>query len=216
MSGTRSAGWKGKVVNDARTEFGRYQCGVTTQADEGSHHTGRRGGWCRGVRAAARFAQAEKGTPPSVITQPPRQWGPDTQPETYPDPDIIQLDPSFGPYMLGITAIHRLTTGLKWAEGPAWSAQGNFLLWSDVQGNIQYRMLWEDMRETNVHDNVRFTRYRDPNFLNNVATSVRSVMRPAGPEKATGIVSAGFVKDPTDPQGRTPSNTRNGCLDEEI
>src|SRR5438067_13929253 len=65
------------------------------------------------------FAQAQKGTPPSVISQPPREWGPDAQPETYPDPDIIQLDPAFGPYMLGITAIHRLTTGLKWAEGPA-------------------------------------------------------------------------------------------------
>lgn len=113
------------------------------------------------------FAQAQKGTPPSVISQPPRQWGPDAQPETYPDPDIIQLDPAFGQYMLGITAMHRLTTGLKWAEGPAWSAQGNFMLWSDVQGNIQYRMLWEDMRETNTHDNVRFTRYRDPSFNSN-------------------------------------------------
>src|SRR6476469_6933030 len=77
------------------------------------------------------FAQAQKGAPPSVISTPPRQWGPDAQPETYPDPDIIQLDPAFGPYMLGITAIPRLTTGTKWAEGPAWSAQGRFLLWSD-------------------------------------------------------------------------------------
>jgi len=113
------------------------------------------------------FAQAQKGTPPSVITQPPRPWGPGSEPETYPDPDIVQLDPSFGPYMLGITAIHRLTTGLKWAEGPAWSSQGNYLLWSDVQGNIQYRMLWEDMRETHPTENVRFTRFRDPSYNSN-------------------------------------------------
>jgi hypothetical protein len=33
-----------------------------------------------------------------------------------------------------------------------------------------------------------------------VATSVKAVMQPAGPEKAMGIISAGFVKDPTDPQ----------------
>ena len=36
-----------------------------------------------------------------------------------------------------------------------------------VQGNIQYRMLWEDMRESNPRDNVRFTRYRDPSFNSN-------------------------------------------------
>jgi len=113
------------------------------------------------------FAQAEKGTPPSVVTQPPRQWGPGIQPETYPDPDIIQLDPAFGPYMLGITAVHRVTTGLKWAEGPAWSSQGNYLLWSDVQGNIQYRMIWEDLKEFSPHEDVRFTRYRDPSFNSN-------------------------------------------------
>jgi branched-chain amino acid transport system substrate-binding protein len=37
-------------------------------------------------------------------------------------------------------------------------------------------------------------------ILNNVSTSVGPVMRPAGPEKSTGIISAAFVKDPTDPQ----------------
>ena len=42
--------------------------------------------------------------------------------------------------------------------------------------------------------------WRPTHFLTNVATSVKAVMQPAGPEKATGIVSAGFVKDPTDPQ----------------
>src|SRR5690348_14313745 len=94
----------------------------------------------------AALAQAEKGTPPSVISNPPRQWGPGSEPETYPDPDIIQIDPSFGAYMLGITAIHRLWTGSKWAEGPAWSAQGNYLLFSDVQGNKQYRYIWDDGR----------------------------------------------------------------------
>jgi branched-chain amino acid transport system substrate-binding protein len=37
-------------------------------------------------------------------------------------------------------------------------------------------------------------------ILNNVSSSVGLVMRPAGPEKSTGIISAAFVKDPTDPQ----------------
>jgi gluconolactonase len=116
---------------------------------------------------AAGQGQSQTGTPPSVITNPPRQWGPDAQPEPYGDPDIIQLDPSFGAYMLGITAIHRLTTGFKWSEGPAWSSQGQYLLWSDVQANVQYRMMWEDMRLTDTHDNVRATRFRDPSFNSN-------------------------------------------------
>ena len=37
-------------------------------------------------------------------------------------------------------------------------------------------------------------------ILNNVPSSVGLAMRPAGPEKSTGIISAAFVKDPTDPQ----------------
>jgi gluconolactonase len=102
--------------------------------------------------------QAQQGTPPSVISNPPRQWGPGSEPETYPDPDIIQIDSSFGQYMLGITAIHRLWTGSKWAEGPAWSAQGNYLLFSDVQGNKQYRYIWDD---------GRVTVFRDPSYNSN-------------------------------------------------
>jgi branched-chain amino acid transport system substrate-binding protein len=39
-------------------------------------------------------------------------------------------------------------------------------------------------------------------FLNNVSTSVSSVLKPAGFEKAVGIVSTYYLKDPTDPQWR--------------
>jgi ABC-type branched-subunit amino acid transport system substrate-binding protein len=36
-------------------------------------------------------------------------------------------------------------------------------------------------------------------FLSNVAIWVNSVINPAGPEKAVGIISSAYVKDPTDP-----------------
>lgn len=36
-------------------------------------------------------------------------------------------------------------------------------------------------------------------FLTNVSTSVGVVMKPAGPEKAVGILSSFYIKDPTDP-----------------
>src|SRR6185437_15332416 len=79
-------------------------------------------------------------------------------PEPYPDPDIITVDPSFGKYLLGITAIHRVATGFFWAEGPAWSNQGQYLLCSDVQGNVQYRYIWDD---------GRVTAFRDPSYNSN-------------------------------------------------
>ena len=42
--------------------------------------------------------------------------------------------------------------------------------------------------------------WKPTHFLSNVSNSVRSVMQPAGPVKGVGVISAGFLKDPTDPQ----------------
>src|SRR5258707_10018175 len=78
--------------------------------------------------------------PPSTITTPPRDFGPGGAPTTYFwDPDIIAVDPSFEDLAPPDTAIKRLYTGLLWAEGPAWSAQGRYLLWSDIPNNRQMR-----------------------------------------------------------------------------
>lgn len=72
------------------------------------------------------------GTPPSIITNPPREFGPNAPPVSYPDPDVIILDPIFSRLRVGNTSIQRLWTGTLWAEGPAWSSQGQYLIWSDV------------------------------------------------------------------------------------
>ena len=42
--------------------------------------------------------------------------------------------------------------------------------------------------------------WKPTHFLTNVSISVGAVMRPAGPEKGVGIISAGYLKEPTDPQ----------------
>jgi branched-chain amino acid transport system substrate-binding protein len=42
--------------------------------------------------------------------------------------------------------------------------------------------------------------WKPTHFLNSVGNSVGTVMKPAGLEKGVGIISATFVKDPTDPQ----------------
>ena len=120
-------------------------------------HTCTRGVPRRGIIAGAAslmigpaYAQtnATLGTPPSVITNPPRVWGRHAPPDIYPDPDILVIDPVFKQSLLGITAIRRVWTGFKWAEGPAWSSEGQYLVFSDVQGDTQYRFIWEDQRVT--------------------------------------------------------------------
>jgi gluconolactonase len=94
--------------------------------------------------ARGQNAKPQLGTPPSVISQPPRQWGRFAPPEIYPDPDILIIDPSFNRYLIGLTAIHRLWTGFQWAEGPAWSGEGEYVVFSDVKGDTQYRYIWEN------------------------------------------------------------------------
>jgi branched-chain amino acid transport system substrate-binding protein len=42
--------------------------------------------------------------------------------------------------------------------------------------------------------------WKPAHFLTNVSISVGAVMRPAGLEKGVGIISAGYMKDPTDPR----------------
>ncbi|HKM87614.1 MAG TPA: ABC transporter substrate-binding protein [Xanthobacteraceae bacterium] len=42
--------------------------------------------------------------------------------------------------------------------------------------------------------------WKPTHFLTNVSVSVKAVMQPAGPEKAVGIISAAYLKEPTDPQ----------------
>jgi gluconolactonase len=100
------------------------------------------------VVAMAQQPNAATGTPPTVISNPPRQWGPHAPPSIYPDPDVIVIDPSFAQYRIGITAIHRVATGFLWAEGPAWSSEGQYFVFSDVQADTQYRLLWDNRRTT--------------------------------------------------------------------
>jgi gluconolactonase len=86
--------------------------------------------------------------PPSVISSPPRDFSPGAPPVTYPDPDVITIDPAFNSLRLGNTPIQRLWTGGLWMEGPAWSSQGRYLVWSDIPNNRQLRYLDDDGRVT--------------------------------------------------------------------
>jgi gluconolactonase len=86
--------------------------------------------------------------PPSTISTPPRDFTPGAQPVTYPDPDVVTVDPAFNGLRLGNTPILRLWTGALWSEGPAWSSQGRYLVWSDIPNDRQLRWLEDDGRVT--------------------------------------------------------------------
>src|SRR5580704_7278792 len=103
---------------------------------------------CVGNAAAAQAPQTPPG-PPSVVTIPPRDFGPNAPPTTYfTDPDVIAVDPLFNAYVQANSAIKRLWTGALWAEGPAWCGQGRYLVFSDIPSNRQFRWLEDDDRVT--------------------------------------------------------------------
>src|SRR5881394_619479 len=57
-------------------------------------------------------AQASpRSAPPSVLSTPPRDFTPVAPPVTYPDPDVLTIDPSFNALRLRNTPIQRLWTG---------------------------------------------------------------------------------------------------------
>ena len=94
----------------------------------------------RGAQAAGDMGPV---APPSTVTNPPRDFGPNGAPTVYfTDPDVLTVDPSF-PAQAN-SAIQRLWTGALWSEGPAWNAQGRYLVWSDIPNNRQLRWLEDD------------------------------------------------------------------------
>src|SRR5579872_2035416 len=80
------------------------------------------------VAAAASFApQAFGGWEPS---------------DSYPDPAIKILDPSFAKYKINNAGVERLSTGMRWSEGPVWMGDARCLLWSDIPNNRIMR--WDE------------------------------------------------------------------------
>jgi gluconolactonase len=87
----------------------------------------------------------------SATAQTQRDWS-NRQVTRYPDPDIRTLDKRFEKYVLFNAAIYRHYTGTKWAEGPAWSGEGRYLVWSDIPNNRQLRFCEEDSHVSTFRD----------------------------------------------------------------
>jgi gluconolactonase len=55
--------------------------------------------------------------------------------QRYPNPSVQILDPSFHKYRIYSSTVEQVATGLRWAEGPVYFADGRYLLLSDVPNN---------------------------------------------------------------------------------
>jgi hypothetical protein len=97
----------------------------------------------------------QRETPMNDHSAPSPGWRPAT---CYPDPAIHALDPRFEKYWLKLSAVERLTTGLRWAEGPVWVGDGRYLLCSDIPN--QRIIKWEE--ETGAVSDFR----KPSNFAN--------------------------------------------------
>ena len=98
---------------------------------------------------ASEFARGQpnaSAVPPSTVSTPPRNFSSDAPPAPYPDPDVLLVDPAFNALRVFNSPIRRLWTGALWSEGPAWSSQGRYLVWSDIPNNRQLRWLQDDGR----------------------------------------------------------------------
>ena len=60
---------------------------------------------------------------------------PFTPNQRYPDPAVLILDPSFTKYRIYSSSVEQITTGFRWAEGPAYFPEGGYLLFSDIPNN---------------------------------------------------------------------------------
>jgi len=86
-----------------------------------------------------------------------RDFGSGAPPVRYPEPDVIALTPAFEKYKVGSAPIERLHTGMYWAEGPAWSGWGNYLVWSDIPNDVQHRWIQDDGRVSVIRKPAGFS-----------------------------------------------------------
>jgi gluconolactonase len=86
-----------------------------------------------------------------------RDFGKSAAPVRYPEPDVIALEDAFKKIKIGNASIERLHTGMRWAEGPAWSGQGQYLVWSDIPNDSQLRYLHEDGHVSTMRKPAQFS-----------------------------------------------------------
>ncbi len=81
-------------------------------------------------------------SPPAHLSTCPDSIAPFVSSACYPDAAIQIIDPAFASYRLFSSAVERIVSGLRWAEGPVWFGDGRYLLVSDIPNNRIVR--WDE------------------------------------------------------------------------
>src|SRR5262245_55881257 len=69
------------------------------------------------------------------------------EPHVYPTMGTIErIDPTLGLLLPLDARIEKLASGFKWAEGPVWMKNGDYLLFSDVPNNVVFK--WKEGEKT--------------------------------------------------------------------
>jgi len=84
--------------------------------------------------------------------------------QSYPEPRVQNLDPSFARYRVFNANVERLYTDARWCEGPVWFGDARYLLWSDIPNNRILR--WDEVTG-------RTSVYRQPSNNSNGLTRDR-------------------------------------------
>jgi gluconolactonase len=92
----------------------------------------------------------------ALTAQTKRDWtGKD--PVSYPDPDVVALDPKRFKAKINNAVIERLYVGCRWAEGIAWNGNAQCVIWSDIPNNRQLRRNEEDGHVSVMRPNANYS-----------------------------------------------------------
>ena len=106
-------------------------------------------------------------------------WHPATY---YPDPAIQALDPRFEKYWLKLSAVERLATGLRWAEGPVWVGDGRYLLVQRHPQPAHHQMGRRDRRGQRLPQTLQLRQRQHPRPPG-PAGHLRARRAPRGPHR---------------------------------
>lgn len=76
--------------------------------------------------------------------------------QRYPDPAVEILDPSFVKYRIYSSTLEQVASGMRWAEGPVYFADGGYLLVSDIPNNRIMKYAEHDGSFTVFRANANF------------------------------------------------------------
>lgn len=88
--------------------------------------------------------------------------------------DYEIVHPRFGSLLLGNCRLEKLYTGTRWAEGPCYFADGDFLIWSDIPNNRMLRLTAPSLGSLGVPTQEQsVTVFRQPSRCSNGNTRDR-------------------------------------------